>query len=242
MEFKDKVVIITGGSKGIGKALVDSFVSNQAKVYVVDKSEGLFDPSVSFFKGDLSLKEELDQFIKYFLEQEKQLDILINNACQSHKGLLSECSYDDFLDTLKGGLVAPYYLVLKLKEKFNTQSSIINISSTRSFMSQADTESYSSTKGGLSALTHALSISLAPKVRVNSISPGWIDTTNSDFESSDHYQHPVGRVGRPEDIVEMVNYLCSEKAGFITGQDFVVDGGMSKQMIYHNDKGWSYHN
>lgn len=242
MEFKDKVVIITGGSKGIGKALVDNFVSKQAKVYVVDKSEGLFDPSVSFFKGDLSLKEELDQFIKYFLEQEKQLDILINNACQSHKGLLSECSYDDFLDTLKGGLVAPYYLVLKLKEKFNTQSSIINISSTRSFMSQADTESYSSTKGGLSALTHALSISLAPKVRVNSISPGWIDTTNSDFESSDHYQHPVGRVGRPEDIVEMVNYLCSEKAGFITGQDFVVDGGMSKQMIYHNDKGWSYHN
>lgn len=242
MEFKDKVVIITGGSKGIGKALVDNFVSKQAKVYVVDKSEGLFDPSVSFFKGDLSLKEELDQFIKYFLEQEKQLDILINNACQSHKGLLSECSYDDFLDTLKGGLVAPYYLVLKLKEKFNTQSSIINISSTRSFMSQADTESYSSTKGGLSALTHALSISLAPKVRVNSISPGWIDTTNSDFESSDHYQHPVGRVGKPDDIVEMVNYLCSEKAGFITGQDFVVDGGMSKQMIYHNDKGWSYHN
>ena len=241
MEFKDKVVIITGGSKGIGKALVDNFVSKQAKVYVVDKSEGLFDPSVSFFKGDLSLKEELDQFIKYFLEQEKQLDILINNACQSHKGLLSECSYDDFLDTLKGGLVAPYYLVLKLKEKFNTQSSIINISSTRSFMSQADTESYSSTKGGLSALTHALSISLAPKVRVNSISPGWIDTTNSDFESSDHYQHPVARVGKPNDIVEMVNYLCSEKAGFITGQDFVVDGGMSKQMIYHNDKGWSYH-
>lgn len=241
MEYQDKVVIITGGSNGIGKALVENFVHHKAKVYVIDKVDSESNGAVTFFKGDLSNQTMLDQFINLIKENESHIDILINNACQSNQGLLSGCSYEDFLETLKGGLVAPYYLVLKLKEMFNANASIVNISSTRSFMSQEDTESYSATKGGIRALTHALSISLSPNVRVNSISPGWIDTTDSDLDPLDHAQHPVGRVGKPKDIVAMVNYLCSENASFITGQDFVVDGGMSKQMIYHNDKGWTLH-
>lgn len=107
-------------------------------------------------------------------------------------------------------------------------------------MSQPNTESYTAAKGGISALTHALAVSLSGKVRVNSISPGWIDTSGSEFFGSDKTQHPAGRVGTPRDIADMVIYLCSEKAGFITGENITIDGGMTKLMIYHNDCGWRY--
>jgi len=123
---------------------------------------------------------------------------------------------------------------------FHTPASIVNISSTRCLMSQADTESYTAAKGGLTALTHAMAITLAGKARVNAISPGWIDTTGSQFEESDMTQHPAGRVGTPEDILHAVMFLCDPKSSFITGQNIVVDGGMTKQMVYHNDFGWTY--
>lgn len=107
-------------------------------------------------------------------------------------------------------------------------------------MSQPQTESYTAAKGGISTLTHAMAISFAGKARVNSISPGWIDTTDSDIDAADAVQQPVGRVGKPEDIAEMVKLLCSEKAGFITGESICIDGGMTKQMIYHGEHGWSF--
>ena len=107
-------------------------------------------------------------------------------------------------------------------------------------MSQPQTESYTAAKGGISALTHALAVSLAGKARVNSISPGWIDTSYSGIGGADARQQPVGRVGTPEDIVELVLFLCSDKAGFITGENICADGGMTKLMIYHGEHGWEY--
>jgi NAD(P)-dependent dehydrogenase (short-subunit alcohol dehydrogenase family) len=107
-------------------------------------------------------------------------------------------------------------------------------------MSQPQTESYTAAKGGIAALTHAMAISLAEKARVNSISPGWIDTTGSNITGADAIQQPVGRVGKPKDIAEMVLFLCSEKAGFITGENICIDGGMTKLMIYHGEHGWTF--
>jgi NAD(P)-dependent dehydrogenase (short-subunit alcohol dehydrogenase family) len=123
---------------------------------------------------------------------------------------------------------------------FNSSASIVNISSTRFNMSQPDSESYTAAKGGITALTHALAVSLSGRVRVNSISPGWIDTSNSAFSIEDNAQHPAGRIGRPADIAKMVLFLCSEAGSFITGENITVDGGMSKLMIYHGDNGWKY--
>ena len=107
-------------------------------------------------------------------------------------------------------------------------------------MSQPQSESYSAAKGGIAALTHALAVSLSGKVRVNSVSPGWIETGNAVYSGADALQQPVGRVGNPMDIANMVLFLCSEKAGFITGENICIDGGQTRLMIYHNDWGWRY--
>ena len=131
------------------------------------------------------------------------------------------------------------YLAKLFAPHFAPGAAIVNISSSRDRMSQPQTESYTSAKGGISALTHALAVSLAGRVRVNSISPDWIDTSCTAYEGPDALQHPAGRVGDPMDIANMVLYLCSEKAGFITGENICIDGGMTRQMIYHNDFGWT---
>ena len=167
------------------------------------------------------------------------LDYLINNACLARGGL-NTCSCDDFNYVLRVGVTAPFLLTQLFMEHYNTPASIVNISSTRHLMSQADTESYTAAKGGISALTHAMAITLAGKARVNSISPGWIDTTNAQFEGPDASQHPVGRVGNPSDIVHAVMFLCDPRSSSITGQNITVDGGMTKLMVYHNDFGWTY--
>ncbi len=136
------------------------------------------------------------------------------------------------------GVTAPFYLSQQLFPYFNEGAAIVNISSSRDRMSQPQTESYTAAKGGISALTHAMAVSFAGKVRVNSISPGWIDTAFTEYTGADAVQQPAGRVGNPLDIANMVLYLCSEKAGFITGENICIDGGMTRQMIYHNDFGW----
>jgi NAD(P)-dependent dehydrogenase (short-subunit alcohol dehydrogenase family) len=153
---------------------------------------------------------------------------------------IDECSYEEFQYALSVGVTAPFYLSKLFAPHFNKGGSIINISSSRDRMSQPQTESYTAAKGGIAALTHALAVSLAGRVRVNSISPGWIDTTDSDLSGPDAWQQPVGRVGRPEDIAELILFLCSEKAGFITGENICVDGGMTRLMIYHGEHGWNY--
>jgi len=136
-------------------------------------------------------------------------------------------------------VTAPFYLAKLFAPYFAAEASIINISSSRDRMSQPQTESYTAAKGGIAALTHALAVSFAGKVRVNSISPGWIDTAYTVYKGADAIQQPSGRVGNPPDIANMVLYLCSNMAGFITGENICIDGGMTRQMIYHGDYGWT---
>ena len=136
------------------------------------------------------------------------------------------------------GVTAPFYLAKLFAPHFAKEACIINISSSRDRMSMPQTETYTAAKGGISALTHALAVSLAGRVRVNSISPGWIDNAYQVYEGPDATQQPAGRMGNPLDIAHMVLFLCSEQAGFITGENICIDGGMTRQMIYHGEHGW----
>ena len=231
MDFRDKVAVITGGAHGIGKAIAEEFEKAGAKICIIDKSEG------DHYVGDISEKEVLEAFVKYVIEKYGKIDYLINNAIPMTRGI-DECTFEEFQYALSVGVTAPFYLSKLLMSYFNEGASVINISSSRDRMSMPQTESYTAAKGGIAALTHALAVSLAGKVRVNSISPGWIDTDYTVYEGPDAVQQPVGRVGNPLDIANMVLFLCSEKAGFITGENICIDGGMTKQMIYHGDHGW----
>ena len=232
MEYQDKVAIVTGGAQGIGKCIAEEFRKQGALVEVIDKQEGL-----DHFVGDLSNKNAIEEFTKLVIEKYGKVDFIVNNALPLMKGI-DECSYEEFDYALKVGVTAPFYMVKLLKDHLAEGASIVNISSSRDRMSQPQTESYTAAKGGIAALTHALAISLAGKARVNSISPGWIDTDYKVYEGPDAYQQPAGRVGNPLDIANMVLFLCSEKAGFITGENICIDGGMTRQMIYHGDCGW----
>ena len=232
MDFKDQVVVITGGAQGIGRCIAEEFEKLGAAVCVIDKQQG------NHFVGDIADKETLEQFAKDVIEKYGHVDYLINNALPLMKGI-NECSYEEFQYALNVGVTAPFYLSKLFIPHFAEGATIVNISSSRDRMSQPQTESYTAAKGGIAALTHALSVSLAGKVRVNSISPGWIDTAYTVYEGPDASQQPAGRVGNPLDIANMVLYLCSDKAGFITGENICIDGGMTKQMIYHGDNGWT---
>lgn len=247
--MRDKVAVITGGSNGIGKNIVETFLREGAKVYFIDIDKESANKllqiykndNLSYYCGDISSEDIIKDFVKKVLSKYNKIDYLINNACISKGGILSDCSYEDFNYVLKIGVSAPYMLSKSFMNNFNENGAIVNISSTRAYMSQANTESYTAAKGGISALTHALSISLAGKVRVNSISPGWIETDDKAKHSKeDKLQHPAGRVGKVSDISNMVMFLCSEKASFITGEDIKIDGGMSKLMIYNDDNGWDF--
>ena len=232
MDYKDKVVIVTGGAQGIGKCIAEEFRKQGALVEVIDKQEGQ-----NHFVGDLSNRYAIEEFTKLVIEKYGKVDFIVNNALPLMKGI-DECSYEEFEYALKVGVTAPFYMVKLLKDHLAEGASIVNISSSRDRMSQPQTESYTAAKGGIAALTHALAVSLAGKARVNSISPGWIDTDYKVYEGPDAYQQPAGRVGNPLDIANMVLFLCSEKAGFITGENICIDGGMTRQMIYHGDCGW----
>ena len=229
--LKDKVVIVTGGARGIGKCIADEFRSQGAHVHVIDKQEG------EHFVGDISRKEVLEAFVSEVLKTHDRIDCIINNALPLMKGI-DECTYEEFQYALSVGVTAPFYLVKLLVPHLSEGASSVNISSSRDRMSQPQTESYTAAKGGIASLTHALAISLAGKARVNSISPGWIDTSYTVYEGPDAIQQPAGRVGNPKDIAHMVLFLCSDKAGFITGENICIDGGMTKQMIYHGDCHW----
>ena len=232
MDFKNKIVIVTGGAQGIGRCIAAEFEKLGATVCVIDKQQG------DHFVGDLADKQVLEQFAKEVITQHGHVDYLINNALPLMKGI-NECSYEEFQYALSVGVTAPFYLTKLIAPYFAEGAAIVNISSSRDRMSQPQTESYTAAKGGIAALTHALAVSLAGKVRVNSISPGWIDTAYTVYEGPDAIQQPAGRVGNPLDIANMVLYLCSDKAGFITGENICIDGGMTRQMIYHGDNGWT---
>ena len=229
--FKEKVAVVTGGASGIGRAIAEAFAAQGAKVCVIDIRPG------DHFVGDVGDPAALEAFAAEIIARHGHVDYLVNNALPLMKGIDS-CSWEEFNYALRVGVSAPFYLTKLLLPHFAPGAAIVNISSSRDRMSQPNTESYTAAKGGIAALTHALAVSLAGKVRVNSISPGWIDTTGADITGPDATQQPAGRVGKPRDIAEMALFLCSEKAGFITGENICIDGGMTKLMIYHNDYGW----
>jgi NAD(P)-dependent dehydrogenase (short-subunit alcohol dehydrogenase family) len=259
MSFLTKVCIITGGALGIGRCLTREFAASGAKVVFIDKDKKAGEENLEyiksnggeadFFLGDIAEENILYEFAEYVIKKYIHIDYLINNACLSRKGIISKCSYEDFNYVLKVGITAPYMLTALFTNNFNQNGAVVNISSTRAHMSQADTESYTAANGGILALTHGLSVSLSNKVRVNSISPGWIDTGSyydenyvPNYSKSDMLQHPSGRIGNPKDIARVAMFLCSEENSFINGENINVDGGMTKLMIYNDDNGWTYSN
>ena len=232
LNFQNKVAVITGGAQGIGKCIADEFRRRGAHVCVIDITEG------DHFVGDIGNKQVLERFAASVLAQYGRVDVLVNNAPPAMRGIES-CSWEQFQQALSVGVTAPFYLSKLFAPHFAEGASIINISSSRDRMSQPQTESYTAAKGGISALTHALAVSFAGKVRVNSVSPGWIDTAYTEYSGADALQQPAGRVGNPMDIANAVLFLASDKAGFITGENICIDGGQTRLMIYHGDHGWT---
>ena len=230
--FNGRVAVVTGGARGIGLCIVDQLRAAGARVCVIDLFEN------DYFVGDLASKETLEKFADKVIADCGRVDFIISNAAPASRGL-SLCTYEDFEYAQRVGVTAPFYLVKLLAPYLNPGASIVNISSSRDRMSQPETESYTAAKGGIAALTHALAVTLAGRARVNSISPGWIDTAYTVYDGPDAIQQPAGRVGNPLDVANMVLYLCSDMSGFITGENICIDGGMTRQMIYHGDHGWS---
>lgn len=247
MSFQDKVAIVTGGGRGIGKAIAQHLLKVGVKVAIaeIDSEAGNATETelgslgeIKFIQTDIANEESVKTVIHQTIELFGRLDILVNNAAISDPEnepieQLSLESWNQVLTVnLTGAFLCTKYAVPHLRK---SQGTILNIASTRALMSEPNTEIYSTAKGGLVALTHALANSLGPDIRVNCVSPGWIVTSEdqqSQLTPEDHQQHPVGRVGQPKDIAAMVVYLASEEATFITGINVVVDGGMTHKMIY----------
>lgn len=251
MEFQGKVVIITGGGQGIGRSIAMEFAKEKASVIIaeIDEEAGLetkeeicsFGGDCMYIHTDVSNEQDVINMVKQVTQRYGKIDILVNNAAIGSEGTLFTRSIEDFEKVIKVNVVGAYICSRYCSEYMQEGSSIINIASTRAMMSEPHTEPYSASKGALLSLTHSLAASLSPKVRVNCISPGWIDVSQykkkkerkfTVLTEQDHMQHLVGRVGIPVDISKAVLYLSSEKASFITGTNMIIDGGMTVKMIY----------
>lgn len=236
-----RVAIVTGGSTGIGAEIVLNFLSQNMRVVVADfsslpKNFDFYDRDrLLFIKTDVKKESSVKQMIKQVISHFGRIDCLINNAgVLPHENTsfedLSLKIWNEFISTnLTGPFLCAKYAAPHLRKQ---KGSIVNIASTRALQSEGNDDPYAASKGGLVSLTHALAVSLGPDIRVNCISPGWINSHHEKLRKIDHSQHPVGRVGKPEDIAHFASYLISDQASFITGQNFIIDGGMTIKMIY----------
>ena len=250
--FHDKVALVTGGGQGIGKAIVQAFSHQGVRVVIADKDEEAGKEceqwihskggQATFMYCDVAEAASIQSLVAQTIGRYDRLDFLINNAGISRFTPMSELAIEAFDEVLsvnlRSAFITAKYAAPYLKQH---RGAIVNIASTRALMSEPDSEAYAASKGGLVALTHALAISLGPDVRVNAISPGWIEVRDWKKSSAreevrhteaDRQQHPVGRVGTPEDVGRAAVFLCSGEAGFITGQNFIIDGGMTVKMMY----------
>jgi NAD(P)-dependent dehydrogenase (short-subunit alcohol dehydrogenase family) len=242
MKDTKRVTLITGGANGIGRAIARHLLAAGWCVGLVDLSHKELRRSfprrlrnVVLIEGDVRQEETAKHAVSATIERFGHLDALVSNAGIMIRKPLHQLTAAEWHRVMDTNLTATF-LFARAAEKALRKAlgAIVTIASTRALMSEANTESYSASKGGLVALTHALAISLAPDVRVNCVSPGWIATGNySALRRKDHAQHPAGRVGKPEDIAEIVAFLLDAKrSGFVTGANLVVDGGMTRKMIY----------
>ncbi|WP_010479725.1 SDR family oxidoreductase [Thermococcus zilligii] len=249
--FGGKTCIVTGGARGIGAAIAHRFASEGCRTAILDVDEeagrlrekqltsmGL---SAKFFRADVSVEGEVSEAIGRVYETFGSIDVLVNNAGIGYGKPLELQTLDEWKRVIDVNLTGPYLCAKHAARYMKGRGGvIINIASTRALQSEPNTEPYSASKGGLLALTHALAMSLAPyRIRVLAVSPGWIDTSEwqipprkPELSPLDHGQHPAGRVGRPEDVAALVAFLASDEAGWMTGVNVVIDGGMTKKMIY----------
>jgi NAD(P)-dependent dehydrogenase (short-subunit alcohol dehydrogenase family) len=241
MTSLERVAFITGGAHGIGRGIAERLLNDGYRVAIADRNAAQLrqtvdalgaGPTLLPLRMDVSKETDIRRGIARTLKPWGRLDLLVNNAgiANPHSGLDVQKWNQILATNLTGAFLCAKFALPALAKN---RGSIVNIASTRALMSEPDTAAYSASKGGLVALTHSLAITYGPAVRVNVISPGWIATDpKAKLRPIDHRQHPVGRVGRPDDIAGLVAYLASSEAGFITGQNFVVDGGMTRKMIY----------
>jgi NAD(P)-dependent dehydrogenase (short-subunit alcohol dehydrogenase family) len=235
------VALITGGAKGIGRATARHLLSAGWQVGIIDlpdsglrrafsRKRGVF-----VIEGDVRDEETASDAVDAMVHRFRRLDAVVSNAGIMIRKPLRRLTLAEWHRVLDTNLTAAFVLARAAEKPLRqAHGAIVTIASTRALMSEPNTESYSASKGGLAALTHALAISLAPDVRVNCVSPGWIETKDyPGLRRKDHTQHPAGRVGRPEDVAELVGWLLdAERSGFVTGANFVIDGGMTRKMIY----------
>ena len=241
------VAIVTGGAKGIGRTIANHLLEQGWRVCVVDLENSgarrAFPArrrDVAVVEGDVGQEETAKRAVAESLKQFGRLDAVVSNAGIMIRKPLRTLSLAEWHKAIDTNLTATFLFAREAERALRrTKGAIVTIASTRALMSEPDTESYSASKGGIVALTHALAISLGPDVRVNGVSPGWINTTIetggklSALRKKDHAQHPAGRVGEPKDVAELVAFLLDrERSGFITGANFVIDGGMTRKMIY----------
>ena len=245
--MESKVAIVTGGANGIGKAIVKEFCKENYTVILVDKKEeeGLelsrelneSGNTVIFKKCDVGNYAEVKHLFNEIKETFQKVDILINNAGISKFKNFWDMEEKDWNEVISTNLSSVFYFskeaALLMKDMGGC---IINMASTRATMSEANTEAYSASKGGIFSLTHALAMTLSEyNIRVNSISPGWIETEDyDDLREVDHFQHPSNRVGKPEDVARACHFLCHGENNFINGENLVIDGGMTRKMIYEH--------
>lgn len=248
-----KTAIVTGGGQGIGKAIAFRFANEGINVVIAENDEEAgretagdsdFSGKIHYINCDVAIEKSVKNMVELAVRKFNRIDILINNAAIGNFKPYGALTFEEWNRVISvnlgGAFLCTKYAAPFLKRQ---SGSVINISSTRAFMSEANTEAYSASKGGIHALTHAFAISLGPKIRVNCISPGWIDVTawkksslrkEPELREADHYQHPAGRVGKPEDIAALASFLVSDESRFITGANFMVDGGMTRKMIYED--------
>jgi NAD(P)-dependent dehydrogenase (short-subunit alcohol dehydrogenase family) len=248
---KGKVAIVTGGGQGIGKAIVKRLLSDGLRVVITEIDEEAGRETLEeyhglgeciFMNADISDEAAVKAVVRETVASFRRVDVLINNAGIFINKPLAKMSLAEWNRVLGINLTGTFLCAkYSAPHLAKTKGSIVNIASTRALMSEPDTAAYSASKGGVVAITHSLALSLGPDVRVNCISPGWIDVSDwkkrrsrraAKLSEMDHRQHPAGRVGRPEDVAALAAYLISPEAGFITGANFVVDGGMTRKMIY----------